>query len=115
MCESRFEDAIRSIGMARAFLVKRKLDSGLARFAKERLVSGNVCATKPCAKWPVRRLRRPDQYPKLHAINHDGLDLRVPSFQPETELFLKSPLPHCEPIITGFGHRSDGDVTRLPL
>ena len=37
MCEGRFEDAIRSIGMARAFLVKRKLDSGLARFAKERL------------------------------------------------------------------------------
>jgi len=37
MCEGRFDDAIRDIGRAKEFLVKRKLDSGLARFAKERL------------------------------------------------------------------------------
>jgi hypothetical protein len=37
MCEGRFGDALQSIERARALLVKRKLDSGLARFAKERL------------------------------------------------------------------------------
>jgi hypothetical protein len=37
MCEGRFEDALRDIAAARAFIVKKKADSGLARFAKERL------------------------------------------------------------------------------
>ena len=37
MCEARFEDGLREIAEARAFIVKKKLDSGLARFAKERL------------------------------------------------------------------------------
>lgn len=37
MCEGRYDDAVRDIGAARAFLVRRKVESGLARFAKERL------------------------------------------------------------------------------
>jgi hypothetical protein len=37
MCEARFEDGLREIAEAREFIVKKKLDSGLARFAKERL------------------------------------------------------------------------------
>ncbi len=37
IAEGRFEDALREIEKARAFLVKRKLDSGLARFAHQRL------------------------------------------------------------------------------
>ena len=37
ICEARFEDGLREIAEARAFIVKKKLDSGLARFAKERL------------------------------------------------------------------------------
>ncbi len=37
MCEGRYDDAIRDIAAARAFMVKRKVDSGLARFAHERL------------------------------------------------------------------------------
>jgi hypothetical protein len=37
MCEARFEDGLREIAEARAFIVKKKVDSGLARFAKERL------------------------------------------------------------------------------
>ena len=37
MCEGRYDDAIRDIAAARAFMTKRKLDSGLARFAHERL------------------------------------------------------------------------------
>jgi len=37
MCEGRFEDAIQDIAAARAFMAKRQADSGLARFAKERL------------------------------------------------------------------------------
>jgi len=37
MAEGRWADAIRDIASARAFIENRKLDSGLARFAKERL------------------------------------------------------------------------------
>lgn len=37
MCEGRYDEAIRDIAAVRAFMVKRKLDSGLARFAHERL------------------------------------------------------------------------------
>ena len=37
MSEGRYDAAIRNITAAREFLVKRKLDSGLARFNKERL------------------------------------------------------------------------------
>ncbi len=37
MSEGRYDDALRDIAEARAYLVKLKLDSGLARFAKERL------------------------------------------------------------------------------
>ncbi|HEV8413972.1 MAG TPA: M50 family metallopeptidase [Bryobacteraceae bacterium] len=37
MAEGRYEDAIRHWGGARDFIVKRRLDSGLARFAKERI------------------------------------------------------------------------------
>jgi hypothetical protein len=35
MCESRYDDALRDIATTRAFLLKRKLDSGLARFSHE--------------------------------------------------------------------------------
>ena len=37
ICEGRFQDGLHEIAEARAFIVKRKLDSGTARFAKERL------------------------------------------------------------------------------
>jgi hypothetical protein len=35
MCEGRYEDALRDIAAARAYQTKRRLDSGIARFAKE--------------------------------------------------------------------------------
>jgi peptidase M50-like protein len=37
MCEERYDDALRFQDEVRAFLVRRRLDSGLVRFARERL------------------------------------------------------------------------------
>ncbi len=37
LCEGRREDALRHIEATRAFLNRRKADSGIARFAKEKL------------------------------------------------------------------------------
>lgn len=36
MCEGRYDDAVRHWEAAEAYAVKRKLDSGLARFAREK-------------------------------------------------------------------------------
>ena len=36
-CEGRYNDALRHIAESRAFLDRRKLDSGVARFARQRL------------------------------------------------------------------------------
>ena len=37
MCEGRYEDALRDNAAARAWLAKRKVDSGIARMAREQL------------------------------------------------------------------------------
>ncbi len=44
MCEKRYEDALQHWGAARAWAVRRRLDSGLIRFAKEKWAeSETIC------------------------------------------------------------------------
>jgi hypothetical protein len=42
MCERRYADALRHLAGSREFLVRKKLDSGLARFAKEKLAEAEA-------------------------------------------------------------------------
>jgi hypothetical protein len=49
-CEGRYEEALREIAKARAYLAKRRLASGLARFGRERLDEMEKAVSGPSAQ-----------------------------------------------------------------